>query len=144
MKISLAETKFSSSWEGDGMRRGDNIRSDSWTRYYVQIDMTEDESEYLVSAIKEYDRQRSLAKTVDQVESDLINRAAHLEWCAKWSKFYRQDQGGWHVGIDCAPADRPEIYDDGGNFIGFLPRDITPGDFTALTAIVSEMFAEME
>lgn len=140
MRITITETEFRDSWEGDGMRPGDNIRSHSWTGQFVTITLDGDENVFLATAVKEYDRCQPISITPEQVEQAIISRAAHLAWCAAWSTYYHQDQGGWYVGTDYAPADRPEVYDDGGNFIGFLPKSVNPGDFATLAPLVSEMF----
>jgi len=144
MKITTTETEFFDSWEGDGMRPGDNVRSESWTGQWITIDLEGDENPFLLAAIKEFDRRQSINTTPESVEARLMARAGHLAWCAAWATYYHQDQGGWHVGTDYAPDDRPEVYDSGGNFLGFLPKSVVPGDYATLSPLVDEMFEDCD
>ena len=145
MKIACTEKEFTEAWEGDGMRPGDNIRSMSWIGQLVTIELTEKERKDppLVQAAKEQDRRQELSTTPEDVEKAIKDRYAHITWCKAWSKFYHQVQDGWYVGTDYAPPDRPEIYDDLGNFVCFLPEEILPGNFDKLKPIVAEAFEEL-
>lgn len=145
MKIVLTETEFSCSWEGDGMRRGDNIRTHTWLGQRVTITLDGTDDAFLLQAVQEYDKTQPLEITIQEVEGDLLDRAAHLAWVAAWEPYYKQAQpGGWYVATTYAPDDRPEVYDDGGNYLFIVPRSAQPGDFTTLKGLVREAMEEME
>jgi hypothetical protein len=146
MIITLTMTEFTESWEGDGMRPGDNSRSDSWTGQLVGIKLTENETSniYLSQAVEEYPRRQELSTSIEDVQCWLTERVARLEWAAEWSKFFGLVQDdGWYVGVDYASADEPEIYDSCGNYITIVPQNIKPGDFEALADVVVDAFDEM-
>ena len=141
MKITLTPKTFTESWEGDGMRRGNNIRSHTWEGYLVSISLTPEEMKdaCLVNAANPLTRQVSLDTTEEEIRSSIMRGADHLRWAEAWSKYFGQVKDDyWYVGTDYAPVDRPEVYDNYGNFIMTVPRDVEPGDFKKLSALVDE------
>lgn len=144
MLVKLEETQFSDSWDGDGMRSGDNIRSHEWTGQLVTIELSNDDDDFVKQAVGEYSRCQSIETTISNVTHDIVIRATHLRWCVEWQAFYKKIiDDYWYVGTDYAPDDRPEVYDKIGNFLTVVPTTIKPGDFEALSIVVEEALGEM-
>jgi len=141
MEVDLKRKENTVTWEGDGMRPGDNIRAktEMILLVIVELDSQEKEDTTVVQVAKEFDGKKTNRISVSDIETDIKERIAYLKWCAAWKSFFNQKVANYfYVGTDFAPPDRPEVYDYYGNFLMILPKEVAPGDFATISKILQE------